>query len=128
MASGYSNNNGTTPNKGPDWSIVSPIGPSVAYHASCVLNNKIYIHGGINRKGSTVPLNKMWCMDLDASIWNEIHASNSPALSHHTCVTLADRYLLLIGEPLSCSRCYCNRETEKNAAHFNLSIFKKKLC
>ena len=121
MASGYANSNGTAPNKGPDWSIVSPIGPSVAYHASCVLNNKIYIHGGINRKGSTAPLNKMWCMDLDASIWNEIHASNSPALSHHTCVTLADRYLVLIGEPLSCSGCYCNRETEKYILHILIS-------
>ena len=117
MASGYTSCKGTAPNKGPDWSIVSPIGPSVAYHASYVLNNKVYIHGGINRKGSTVPLNKLWCMDLDSSIWNEIHASDSPALSHHTCVTLADRYLVFIGELLSCSGCYCIRGMEKKMMH-----------
>ena len=83
---------------GPDWRILSPIGPTVAYHVSCVLNNKIYIHGGIDKKGSTDPLNKMWCMDLDATIWNEIYARNSPALSHHACVSLANRYLLFIGK------------------------------
>ena len=82
----------------PDWHIVSPIGPVVAYHASCVLNNRIYLHGGIDKKGSTKPLNKMWCMDLDATIWTEVNVENSPSLSHHACVTLADRYIVIIGK------------------------------
>lgn len=30
-------------------------------------------------------------------IWNEVRVAGSPALSHHACVTLNDRYMVLIG-------------------------------
>ncbi len=89
--------NESTSSSGPQWRIVSPIGPKVAYHASCVFHNKIYIHGGIDKAGSTNPLNKLWCMDLDATIWNEITVPNSPAISHHACVVAADRYIVYTG-------------------------------
>lgn len=30
-------------------------------------------------------------------IWNEVRAPNSPTLSHHACIPLAEKYIVLIG-------------------------------
>ena len=80
-----------------DWEILSPAGPSLAMHAGCILGNSLYIHGGITKYGSNVPSDKLYRFDFSDQVWNEVRASGSPALSHHACVTLYDRYMVLIG-------------------------------
>lgn len=77
---------------------LSPAGPTMAYHAGCIINNIFYVHGGIDKKYSKDPLDKFYMMDLAGDrIWKEIKEPNCPALSHHACLVLDNRYVLLIG-------------------------------
>ena len=80
-----------------DWEILSPAGPTLAMHVGCILKNILYIHGGITKYGSNSPSNKLYKCDLSGLVWNEVRAAGSPPLSHHACVTLHDRYMVLIG-------------------------------
>ncbi|KAJ8322028.1 hypothetical protein KUTeg_000499 [Tegillarca granosa] len=79
-----------------------------AAHVYCITPDKIlihgglggnclYIHGGLEKIGSLVPSNKLYKLDFDTLIWNEVRVSGGPALSHHTCIPLKDRYMVLIG-------------------------------
>ena len=77
--------------------LVAPAGPNLAHHTACAINNVIYLHGGIEKKGSTQPSDKIYAMDLESRIWQEVKAADSPALSHHACVVMEDRYIVLIG-------------------------------
>ncbi|XP_052766229.1 kelch domain-containing protein 9-like isoform X1 [Mya arenaria] len=80
-----------------DWELVSREGPALTNHAGCLLRNTFYIHGGVTKYGSTVPSNKLYKLDLSSSHWVEVTAAGSPALSHHACVAIDNRYLILIG-------------------------------
>ena len=80
-----------------DWEVLSPAGPALAMHVGCLLGNSLYIHGGITKYGSNSPSDKLYQFDFSSQIWNEVRAAGSPALSHHACVTLYDRYMILIG-------------------------------
>ena len=79
------------------WTMLSPIGPCMAYHVGALMGDTIYIHGGVDRKGSTSPLGKLCKFDFGSGIWMEVRAANSPCLSHHACVVLQNRYIVLIG-------------------------------
>ena len=80
------------------WDMLSPAGPSMAHHAGCIINDVLYIHGGIDKKFSKYPLKKLYRMDLEGTrLWQEVRAPNCPALSHHTCLVLHNRYMVLIG-------------------------------
>ena len=79
------------------WKPLTQTGPHLAHHVGCIIRGALYIHGGIDKRLSTHPLNGLHRLDLSASTWQSIDASNSPALSHHCCVALHDRYMLLIG-------------------------------
>ena len=54
------------------WDVLSPAGPAVAYHVAAVIKDAMYIHGGIDKKGSTKPLNKLHRLDLSTLIWQEV--------------------------------------------------------
>ena len=80
-----------------DWGILLPSGPALAHHVGCVLNDKFYIHGGITKYRSTTPTNKLYCLNFSTMIWDEVRQPGSPTLSHHACVTMDNRYMILIG-------------------------------
>ncbi|CAG5126769.1 unnamed protein product [Candidula unifasciata] len=79
------------------WVPVAPLGPKAAFHVGGVVNDVLYIHGGIQEAGSNQPSNQFYKLDLKTTFWEEIHTPGSPFLSHHAAVVLEDRYLLLIG-------------------------------
>ncbi len=81
----------------PQWKSYSTSGPAVAHHASCVLRNKLFVHGGVERHGGAQPGSGLWCLDLDAATWSAVSAAGSPALSHHAAVGRDNRYLVLVG-------------------------------
>lgn len=80
-----------------DWEVLLPAGPALANHVGAIIKDTFYIHGGVTRYRSIVPSDKLYCLDLSSMIWNEVRIPGSPALSHHACVTLKDRYMVLIG-------------------------------
>ena len=45
-------------------------GPKRAYHAACVINGNLYIHGGIDKKGSTAPADDLYCLNLESGAWS----------------------------------------------------------
>ncbi|BFZ11071.1 hypothetical protein BsWGS_14110 [Bradybaena similaris] len=79
------------------WEPIAPLGPKAAFHTGGILNDVLYIHGGIQEAGSNHPSNQFYKLDLKTTFWEEIHTPGSPSLSHHAAVVLEDRYLLLIG-------------------------------
>ncbi|KAK2184685.1 hypothetical protein NP493_257g03054 [Ridgeia piscesae] len=80
-----------------NWRVVAPNGPSLAYHAGCVIGGQLFVHGGIDKKHSTTPLSNLYCLNIETSIWQQIRVANTPCLSHHACIVLEDRYMTLIG-------------------------------
>ncbi|ESO86029.1 hypothetical protein LOTGIDRAFT_235620 [Lottia gigantea] len=80
-----------------DWEVLIPLGPTLAFHVGCVVNNSVYLHGGIEIKGSNSPCNKLYKLDLESLIWNQIVSPDSPVLSHHACLVRDDRYMIIIG-------------------------------
>jgi N-acetylneuraminic acid mutarotase len=80
-----------------DWEVLLPAGPALTNHAGCIIDNVFYIHGGVTKHRSIIPSNKLYKLDFSSMIWNEVRIPGSPALSHHACVTLNDRYMVLIG-------------------------------
>lgn len=77
--------------------MVTPGGPSLAYHVGCVVSDALFVHGGINKAGSTTPLNGFHRYDFGNGTWAEVRTPNSPALSHHASVVIDNRYIVLIG-------------------------------
>jgi len=77
--------------------VLSPDGPSVAYHIGWMANGALYIHGGIEKVGSKSPSFRLHRYDLDDGAWSEVRAEGSPALSHHSCVVVAARFAVIIG-------------------------------
>ncbi|KAK6167640.1 hypothetical protein SNE40_021618 [Patella caerulea] len=80
-----------------DWQVLIPTGPTLAFHAGCIVGKTIIVHGGISQRGSNSPCNKLFKLDLDSSIWCPIESPDSPALSHHACLVLQDRYIIYVG-------------------------------
>ena len=79
--------------------LVAPCGPALSNHVACILNNTLYVHGGINKYMSTQPLGALYKLNLgsESPVWAEVRASGTPVLSHHACVVLEGRYLLMVG-------------------------------
>ncbi|XP_033726826.1 kelch domain-containing protein 9-like [Pecten maximus] len=80
-----------------DWEIFCPIGPELAFHVGCAIGDTLYLHGGVSTWGALTPSNKLYSLDINSMIWNEVRVEGSPALSHHACISLDNRFLLLIG-------------------------------
>ena len=51
---------------------ISPEGPKLAFHACCVIGSHMYIHGGVDKKGSTEPLNGFYRLDLESASWTTL--------------------------------------------------------
>jgi len=77
--------------------VLSPIGPSLAYHVGWISNGALYVHGGINKVGSKLPESRLHRFHFDEGTWSEVHVTGSPALSHHACVLMSGRYAVIIG-------------------------------
>ncbi|XP_069106375.1 kelch domain-containing protein 9-like [Argopecten irradians] len=90
---------GTQKDKGllADWELVTSNGPPLSFHVGCVLGNDLYIHGGMETKDGKQPSDKLFRFISSSQSWQQITAEGSPSLSHHACVSLAGRYMLLIG-------------------------------
>lgn len=79
------------------WDIVSPCGPNIAFHCACIIGNNLYAHGGIEKKQSSIPLNKLHVFNFTSNTWSENKAIGCPALSHHASIVIENRYFVLIG-------------------------------
>ncbi|KAK3088109.1 hypothetical protein FSP39_014773 [Pinctada imbricata] len=80
-----------------DWEVYCPIGPQLAFHVGCVMGDFFYVHGGITDLNCSVPSSKLFRLDMNTMIWNEVKVQDSPALSHHACIPLDNRYMMMIG-------------------------------
>jgi Galactose oxidase, central domain len=78
-------------------SVVTPGGPILAYHVGWIASGALYVHGGIKQPGCKTPLSNLHRYDFDSGTWHQVHATGSPALSHHACVLIDCRYAVLIG-------------------------------
>lgn len=54
------------------WQVLSPAGPAVSYHCAAVIQGHMYLHGGINKKGSTAPLGNLHRLDLESLLWQQV--------------------------------------------------------
>ncbi|OWF39551.1 kelch domain-containing protein 9-like [Mizuhopecten yessoensis] len=97
MASGSGTQRGNAKGLLADWELVTPNGPSLTFHVGCILGSDLYIHSGMETKDGKQPSDKLYRYSAGSASWQEIRATGSPALSHHACVSLAGRYMLLIG-------------------------------
>lgn len=79
------------------WEAISTGGPSLCFHASAIVRDALYIHGGVTDRLSSEPSSNLWKFDFSSSSWAQIESPGSPRLSHHTAVTQHDQYLILIG-------------------------------
>lgn len=77
--------------------VVSPVGPSLAYHVGWISNGALYVHGGVEKVGSKSPSFRLHRFDFADVTWSEVSAPGSPALSHHACVVASGRYAVVIG-------------------------------
>lgn len=80
-----------------DWELVCGDGPTLTHHTGCIIRSTFYIHGGVSKYGSTRPSDKLYRMELSSSKWVEVVDAGSPSMSHHACVALENRYMVLIG-------------------------------
>ena len=80
-----------------NWRIVTPSGPALAYHIGCVIDRQLFVHGGIDKTNSTTPLDGFYRLDTETRIWQQLRVADTPSLSHHACVVVEDRYMMLIG-------------------------------
>ena len=71
-------------------------GPAVAFFASCVINDILYIHGGVRIRGDHAPSNRMF--KFQNNTWTDITTGDSPSLSYHRCVVMnGGQYIVTIG-------------------------------
>jgi len=77
--------------------VLSPVGPVLAYHVGWIADGALYVHGGINKVGSKTPSFRLHRFDFDEGTWSELRVPGAPALSHHACVVVSGRYVVLIG-------------------------------
>lgn len=74
-------------------------GPNVAFSAGCLINDLLYLHGGVSEARSSKPLSSLHKFSISFNRWELIN-SNGPCLSHHTCLAVSDHHLLFIGNRL----------------------------
>ncbi|CAL1536477.1 unnamed protein product [Lymnaea stagnalis] len=79
------------------WDPIVTLGPKAAFHVSSVIDNTLYIHGGMQDVSSKFPSNQFFKLNLTSTVWEQIRTPGSPALSHHAAVVLENRYMVLIG-------------------------------
>lgn len=79
------------------WEPAAPLGPKAAFHVGGIIEDVLYIHGGIQEAGSNQPSNQFYKLSLETMMWEDVQAPGSPALSHHAAVVLEKRFFLLIG-------------------------------
>ena len=71
-------------------------GPPIAFFASCVIGDILYIHGGVRTRVDRSPTNRMFT--FQGTSWKEITTDDSPALSYHRCVVMGDgQFIVTIG-------------------------------
>ncbi|PAA90622.1 hypothetical protein BOX15_Mlig016903g2, partial [Macrostomum lignano] len=78
-------------------SIGSAGGPRVAEHTGQVIGGCLYTHGGVSQYRGQSPVNQLHRCQLDSGVWTDLTTPESPALSGHASLTVANRYLLLLG-------------------------------
>ena len=81
----------------PHFEIKSPGGPSLTHHVGGVVKEGMLVHGGINKVECKKPLNNLYFFSFESEIWSDITTEKSPLLSHHACVVLDNRWLVLVG-------------------------------
>ena len=77
--------------------VVSSSGPALCFHACSVVEDALYVHGGVTDRLSSEPTSALWKFNFSSVTWSQIDSPGSPRLSHHAAVTQHDRYLILIG-------------------------------
>lgn len=71
-------------------------GPPIAFFASCVINDVLYIHGGVKTRADHSPSNRMY--KFENNTWIDITTDDSPILSYHRCVVMNNgQYIVTIG-------------------------------
>ena len=80
-----------------DWECFHHKGPAVAFHSACIIDNCLFIHGGMDKKDCTIPQNKLFKFNFSEKLWTDLTSASSPTLSHHVAVALHNRYIMLIG-------------------------------
>lgn len=71
-------------------------GPPVAFFGSCVINDVLYIHGGVRTRADHAPSNQMFT--FRGNTWTDITTPDSPVLSYHRCVVMGNgQYIVTIG-------------------------------
>ena len=71
-------------------------GPAVAFFGSCVINDVLYVHGGVRTRADRAPSNRMY--KFQNNKWTEITTGDSPVLSYHRCVVMhGGQYIVTIG-------------------------------
>ena len=80
-----------------EWKCLNSAGPSVAHHTGAVINEALYIHGGILKTGSTDPTNQLSRFDPTSNAWIDLTSDQSPHLSHHAGVVIGDYWILIGG-------------------------------
>ena len=77
--------------------VLSPVGPCLAHHVGWIVDGSLYVHGGINKVGSKSPSFRLHRFNFDDGTWTEVRSAGAPALSHHACVVVSGRYVVIIG-------------------------------
>ena len=96
--------------------------PKVAFHTCSVVQNRLYIFGGLDDKKCVQ--NRLFCFDTSCNEWTELVAcqvesegsskagefggvplKEAPKLSHHTANVLGERFIVLIGGWTGHKRC-----------------------
>jgi len=77
--------------------VLSPAGPSLAYHVGWIADGALYVHGGIDKVGSKSPSCRLHRFDFDEGTWSEVRVAGAPTLSHHACVVVSGRFVVIVG-------------------------------
>ncbi|CAF0754328.1 unnamed protein product [Didymodactylos carnosus] len=70
-------------------------GPPVAFFGNCVIDDVLYVHGGVKTRGDTHPSNQLYIFENNT--WNDITTSSSPSLSYHRLIPYGKKYIISIG-------------------------------
>ena len=56
-----------------EWCPFAPSGPVACFHTACVINNIMYVHGGLKEKSSKMPSSELHRLNLNSKIWLKVH-------------------------------------------------------
>jgi len=77
--------------------VLSPVGPSLAYHVGWIAADSLYVHGGVEKVGSKTPSRRLHRFQFSESTWSEVFLDGLPTLSHHAAVMMSGRFAVIIG-------------------------------